>query len=71
MWSMRYVSNGDETSDGTLWAGQPIYFQAAFILDRVKALAAERPEWKETEPFKSVLDGNVESVVGGRDEEVQ
>lgn len=27
-------------NDGTLWAEQPIYFQLAFALDRVKALAA-------------------------------
>ena len=26
-------------NDGTLWAEQPIYFQFAFALDRVKALA--------------------------------
>ncbi|MCJ7640264.1 MAG: hypothetical protein MUO29_00055, partial [Desulfobacterales bacterium] len=26
-------------NDGTLWAEQPIYFQLAFALDRVKALA--------------------------------
>src|SRR5262245_55510359 len=38
-------------NDGTLWAEQPIYFQFAFAIDRVKALAAEHPEWKEKEPF--------------------
>ena len=26
-------------NDGTLWTEQPIYFQLAFALDRVKALA--------------------------------
>jgi hypothetical protein len=28
-------------NDGTLWAEQPIYFQLAFALDRVKALAPQ------------------------------
>jgi phosphoglycolate phosphatase-like HAD superfamily hydrolase len=45
-------------NDGTLWAEQPIYFQIAFALDRVKALAPQHPEWRETEPFKAVLEGD-------------
>ncbi len=31
-------------NDGTLWAEQPMYFQLAFALDRVKALAPQHPE---------------------------
>ena len=31
-------------NDGTLWAEQPLYFQLAFALDRVKALALQHPE---------------------------
>ncbi|MDP1837535.1 MAG: HAD family hydrolase [Reyranella sp.] len=42
-------------NDGTLWTEQPVYFQVAFAMDRVKALAPQRPEWKTLEPFKSVL----------------
>jgi phosphoglycolate phosphatase-like HAD superfamily hydrolase len=45
-------------NDGTLWAEQPIYFQLAFALDRVKALAPQHPEWKEQQPFKAVLEGD-------------
>jgi hypothetical protein len=45
-------------NDGTLWAEQPIYFQVQFALDRIKELAPQHPEWKETQPFKSVLDGD-------------
>jgi phosphoglycolate phosphatase-like HAD superfamily hydrolase len=52
-------------NDGTLWSEQPMYFQLAFILDRVKALAPEHPEWKEEEPFKSVLAGDLEGVLAG------
>jgi hypothetical protein len=33
-------------NDGTLWCEQPIYFQFAFAIDRVKALAPQHPEWK-------------------------
>jgi phosphoglycolate phosphatase-like HAD superfamily hydrolase len=46
-------------NDGTLWAEQPIYFQLSFVLDRVKALAPQHPEWKDQEPFKSVLAGDI------------
>jgi phosphoglycolate phosphatase-like HAD superfamily hydrolase len=45
-------------NDGTLWAEQPIYFQLAFALDRVKALASQHPEWRDTQPFKAVLEGD-------------
>lgn len=41
-------------NDGTLWSEQPLYFQLAFMVDRIKALAPEHPEWKEQEPFASV-----------------
>ncbi len=50
-------------NDGTLWAEQPAYFQLIFILDRVKAMAPEHPEWKDTEPFKSVLAGDMKAVM--------
>lgn len=42
-------------NDGTLWCEQPIYFQAAFGLDRVKAKAPQHPEWKRQQPFKAFL----------------
>ena len=46
-------------NDGTLWCEQPMYFQFAFAIDRVKALAPQHPEWKEKEPFKSLLAGDM------------
>src|SRR5688572_22406338 len=52
-------------NDGTLWAEQPIYFQLAFALDRVKALAANHPEWQTREPFKSVIGGDLKAVMAG------
>jgi phosphoserine phosphatase len=52
-------------NDGTLWAEQPMYFQLLFAMDRVKALAPEHPEWKEQEPFASLLRGDVEQALSG------
>lgn len=49
-------------NDGTLWSEQPYYFQLAFMIDRVKALAPDHPEWKEKEPFKSILEGNLTGI---------
>ncbi len=50
-------------NDGTLWAEQPAYFQLFFAIDQVKALASEHPEWNDIEPFKSVLEDNMESLL--------
>jgi phosphoglycolate phosphatase-like HAD superfamily hydrolase len=52
-------------NDGTLWAEQPMYFQLAFALDRVKALAPQHPEWKDKEPFASLLKGDVKAALAG------
>lgn len=52
-------------NDGTLWAEQPIYFQFAFVLDQVKALAPQHPEWKTKEPFRSVLNGDIKTALAG------
>jgi phosphoglycolate phosphatase-like HAD superfamily hydrolase len=51
-------------NDGTLWVEHPLYTQAVFALDRVKALAPEHPEWQTEEPFKSVLAGDREAMAG-------
>ena len=52
-------------NDGTLWSEQPMYFQLAFALDRVKALAPMHPEWRQKQPFKAVLEGDLKSVLAG------
>ena len=52
-------------NDGTLWAEQPMYVQAFFIFDRVKALASSHPEWEDKEPFASVLRGDVKAALAG------
>ena len=50
-------------NDGTLWSEQPLYFQLAFALERVKALAPQHPEWKTEEPFKTLLTGDVKGAL--------
>jgi phosphoglycolate phosphatase-like HAD superfamily hydrolase len=52
-------------NDGTLWAEQPMYFQLAFALDRVRALAPQNPLWKTTEPFASILAMDIHSALAG------
>lgn len=49
-------------NDGTLWSEKPFYFQLAFALDRIKEDSHLNPEWKTTEPFKSVLNNDLEGI---------
>jgi phosphoglycolate phosphatase-like HAD superfamily hydrolase len=49
-------------NDGTLWSEQPAYFQLLFAIDRVKELAPQHPEWRTTQPFKAVLDGDMHAL---------
>ena len=51
-------------NDGTLWAEQPTYFQVQFAFDRVKAMAAQHPEWKIKQPFKALLERDVKVMAG-------
>ena len=48
-------------NDGTLWSEQPAYFQLFFAMDRVKAMAADHPEWQELAPFKYILEDDLEA----------
>ena len=52
-------------NDGTLWCEKPIPVQLYFLLDRVKALAPQHPEWKTTEPFASILKGDTKAALAG------
>ena len=49
-------------NDGTLWIEQPMYVQLAFVLDRVKALAPQNPDWKAKQPFQAVLEGDMKAL---------
>jgi phosphoglycolate phosphatase-like HAD superfamily hydrolase len=54
-------------NDGTLWAEQPVYFQLLFAVDQIKQRAAHHPEWHTTEPFASILKGDLQGglIAGG------
>ncbi len=49
-------------NDGTLWPSHPMYTQLAFALDRIKELAPQHPEWSDKQPFKAVLDNDLEAL---------
>ncbi|MGZ4810268.1 MAG: HAD family hydrolase [Thermoanaerobaculia bacterium] len=49
-------------NDGTLWVEQPMYVQMAFALDRAKAMAPLHPEWKDAQPFKAALEGDMKTL---------
>ncbi|WP_457581122.1 HAD family hydrolase [Ensifer canadensis] len=61
-----YVAEVDRIAvfdnDGTLWTEQPMYFQGMFINDRIKVMAPDHPEWKDKEPFASLLKGDMAGV---------
>jgi len=50
-------------NDGNLWSEQPAYFQLFFAIDRIKALAPEHPEWKTTQPYQSVLENDMATLM--------
>ncbi len=52
-------------NDGTLWSEQPLYFQGFFALSQLRRMAPDHPEWKETEPFKSALAGDMQGLMAG------
>jgi len=62
-----FVSQGERVAvfdnDGTLWSEKPVYFQLLFAIDRVKVLAPKHPEWKTNQPFKAVLENDMETLV--------
>jgi len=50
-------------NDGTLWNEEPLPVQLFFVIDRVKALAPQHPEWKTQEPYASLLKGDAKGVM--------
>ncbi|MEN5206571.1 HAD family hydrolase [Stenotrophomonas terrae] len=50
-------------NDGTLWAEQPVYFQMFFLMDRVRATAAQRPQLKDTDPTRSIMAGDIQGAL--------
>jgi phosphoglycolate phosphatase-like HAD superfamily hydrolase len=50
-------------NDGTLWLEYPLYTQVKFVFDRIRVLAPQHPEWRDKEPFKSLLAGDMRAVM--------
>lgn len=48
--------------DGTLWVEQPVYTQFFFALDTIKNLYPKHPEWKNEEPYKTILEEDFEKI---------
>lgn len=55
-------------NDGTLWAEKPAYTQLLYAVDRVKALAPSHPDWKDEQPFKGILENDLEAALAGGEE---
>lgn len=49
-------------NDGTLWTEHPVYFEFAFAIDRVREMAPKHPEWKEKQPFKAAIEGDLKAL---------
>jgi hypothetical protein len=62
-----FLEAGDRVAvfdnDGTLWTEQPMYNQALFAFDRVRAMAADHPEWVTKQPFQAVLENDMQALV--------
>jgi hypothetical protein len=65
--SANFIPVGDRIAtfdnDGNLWSEQPAYFQLFFAMDRIKALAPEHPEWETTQPYQSVLENDMKTLM--------
>jgi phosphoglycolate phosphatase-like HAD superfamily hydrolase len=49
-------------NDGTLWSEYPMYFQFAFVFDRLKAMAPQHPEWKDNPLLTAALAGDMKAL---------
>lgn len=49
-------------NDGCLWSEKPLYFQLQFAIDRIRQLSPEHSEWKTMQPFKAVLENDMEAL---------
>jgi phosphoglycolate phosphatase-like HAD superfamily hydrolase len=52
-------------NDGTLWSEQPLLFQGAFVIDRLKAMAPQHPEWKDNQTIAAAHAGDISAVAAG------
>ncbi|EEX16092.1 nonspecific acid phosphatase [Citreicella sp. SE45] len=50
-------------NDGTLWAEQPVYFQALYALDVLREKAADDPSILGTDVLKAAAEGDLDTVM--------
>ena len=66
-----YIAPGDRIATfdnaGTLWSEQPMYFQGMFVNDRIKAMAANHPEWASEILTRPCSTGTWPPRRGGRE----
>lgn len=49
-------------NDGTLWSEKPFYFQIFFMIDRIKSMATNHPEWHTTQPYQAILADDTPAI---------
>lgn len=52
-------------NDGTLWSEKPLPFQLYYVIDRIKAMSADHPEWKNQQPYKWIMEGDMKAALAG------
>jgi phosphoserine phosphatase len=52
-------------NDGALWVEQPTYTQLLFILDRIRALAPQHPDWQQDPLFRAAIAGDLRAAAAG------
>lgn len=52
-------------NDGTLWPENPLPFQLAYAMDRLRQLVAEQPDLKDDPVVQAALQGDLETLVAG------
>lgn len=52
-------------NDGTLWVEQPAYTQLLFILDRIRQMAPQHPEWTADALFRAAIEGDMRALAAG------
>nr|WP_321450858.1 HAD family hydrolase [uncultured Carboxylicivirga sp.] len=50
-------------NDGTLWSEQPMYFQLFFAIYQIRKMAPDHPEWAEQQPYKAILDNDMDTLM--------
>ena len=56
------IASPPSTRTACLWVEHPIYGQAVFAIDRVKALAPDHPDWATTAPYDAILSGDQKAM---------